>query len=380
MDPESGFSPKCKPHRKLQLLRSTLVALAIISFIYFEIHSCSKDDIATPDPGPLVPDNTICAATDVFFSDSDFGGVSGNVGTLMMTFDSGRNWKGTAVPAGNLNDIQFMDRSRGWVAGKDGAVYATVDRGLTWERNAGSGFPPDEDFFKVQFFGESTGFLLGYRGVYRTDDGGASWENNWLPVVANRGALDISFVDKDTAYLLGSRYLESDPIALYRTVDGGKHWTPVEGARSSVLRAVLAIWFADAQTGWAGGAVIMKTADGGATWTTQLGSATVREFFFFDVERGFAIGGKSILRTVDGGAAWTDVTPADDRIADMRGVFFLDEQRGWIVGRGTDLQVEGKLFKRSLLLETDDGGDAWKIREFLFDYTPFMGLEAPADE
>lgn len=375
-----AFSPICNGRRKLQLIRSSIIALAAIAFVYFQIHSCSKDDIAAPDPPPAAPDNVICAASDVYFADSEFGCVSGIIGTMMTTGDGGATWNGFALPAGTLNDVQLMDRSRGWVAGKDGALYSTIDGGASWERNPIQGCPADEDFYEVQFFNERLGYLLGYRGLYRTDDGGASWANNWLPVVANRGALDVSFVNDRTAFLLGSRYLETDPVCIYRTVNGGEAWHPVEGSRASTMRTVMTIWFADEATGWAGGGVIMKTANGGASWTTQVSPATVREFFFFDTERGFAIGGATILRTEDGGASWVNVTPADGRIADLRGIHFLDTMTGWVVGRGTDAQVGDRLCKRSLLLVTSDGGASWKVREFLYDYALLAGASGAAEE
>lgn len=369
------MTPICNGNRKLQLIRSTIIALAVISFVYFEIHSCSKDEVAAPTPPDLVVDNLVLAATDVYFRDADFGCVSGAAGTLMITADGGRTWSGEAIDGGNLNDVQFLDRERGWVAGKDGSLYSTVDGGRLWIRAESAGLPPSEDYYKITFANVDLGYALGYGGVYHTSDGGASWRNDWLPSVADRGALDMSFVSDRAGFLLGSRYLEADPVVLYRTTDGAVTWIPVEGSRSSTLRTVLTITFLDDLTGWAGGGVIMKTVDGGATWETQRAPATVRELFFLDPDDGFAVGGKTILRTNDGGAAWADITPADDRILDLRGVHFLDTERGWVVGRGPDVVAGGKTYKRSILLATGNGGESWTIREFLFDAATVAGAE-----
>ena len=176
----------------------------------------------------------------------------------------------------------------------------------------------------MAFFNENLGYVLGYGGVYRTENGGQDWVNNWLPVVPYRGAWDMSFADDRTGYLLGSRYTDPDPSILYRTTDGGATWTGVAGSKASILRTVLAISFVDGMTGWAGGGVIMKTTDGGESWTTQVPIATVREFLSFEAAHGFAVGGKTILRTKDGGDTWENVTPKDDRIKDLRSVYFLD--------------------------------------------------------
>jgi photosystem II stability/assembly factor-like uncharacterized protein len=362
----------------MQLRRSILLAICIILFVYFEIHSCSKDDIAAPKSSAPV-ESIICGATGVFFEDAEFGCVAGALGTLIVTGDGGKTWKGSVIDAGNLNDIQFTDRSNGWVVGKDGAMYHTADGGGQWMKVAASGFPVDEDFFKIAFFGETLGYVLGYGGVYKTEDGGSSWVNNWLPVIPYRGAWGMSFVDDRTGYLLGSRYTEPDPSILYRTVNGGASWTAVVGSKASVLRTVLTICFVDGTTGWAGGGVIMKTTDGGETWTTQVPIATVREFHFLSSSYGFAVGGKSILRTRDGGATWENVTPNDDRIKDLRSVCFLDANTGWVAGRGADEQSGDVYLKHSILLRTNDGGATWIVKDFAYDYTALQSMQEQGD-
>jgi photosystem II stability/assembly factor-like uncharacterized protein len=362
----------------MQLRRSILLAICIILFVYFEIHSCSKDEVAAPKDTPPV-ESIICGATDVYFQDSDFGSVAGALGTLIVTADGGKTWKGTVIDGQNLNDLQFIDRSNGWVVGKDGTMYHTVDGGGEWTKVTAAGFPVDEDFYKVSFFNENLGYVLGYGGVYKTDNAGRDWVNNWLPVVPYRGAWDMSFPDDRTGYLLGSRYTDPDPSLLYRTTNGGASWAAVAGSKASILKTVLAICFVDGTTGWAGGGVIMKTTDGGETWTTQVPVATVREFYFHSAARGFAVGGKTILRTKDGGASWENVTPKDDRIKDLRSVHFVDENNGWVAGRGADEQVGDVYLKHSILLRTSNGGATWSIRDFAYDFTALQGLQESLD-
>jgi photosystem II stability/assembly factor-like uncharacterized protein len=345
--------------------RSILLAICIILFVYFEIHSCSRDEITAPPQPPF--ENMICAATNVFFLDDSFGCVTGNLGTFMITKDGGRTWAGSTIEAGTLYGAQFVDCDTGWIVGKDGAIFNTNDGGSTWTKIVSSGYPFDEDFYKVDFMDRTLGYVLGYLGVYRTVDGGSDWTNNWLPVAPSRGAWDMSFVDDSTGFLLGSKYSDPDPIILYRTVDAGASWAPVPGSKGSLLRTVLTIAFASERTGWAGGGVIMKTTDGGATWQTQLSAATVRKFCFFSEQYGFAVGGKSILRTADGGATWQNVTPVDARIADLRGISFVDRNHGWVVGRAPDEPADGRLYKHTILLSTHDGGTTWTLRDFPFD-------------
>ena len=359
----------------MQPRRSVLLAICIILFIYFEIHSCSKDEITGPD-GPQPPvESIILSATDIYFHDAEFGCVTGCLGTLMTTGDGGRTWNGAVVDQSVLSDIQFLDMSKGWLVGKHGALYATVDGGAAWTKAIPAGYPSEEDFSKLYFVSDVLGYVLGYHGIYKTENGGASWQNNWLPNVPYRGAWDMSFIDDRTGYLLGSRYTDADPSTLYRTTDGAATWSEVQGARASVLRTVLTIYFVDAMTGWAGGGVIMKTTDGGETWQTQVTAATVREFQFLDGRCGFAVGGKTILQTKDGGDTWKNLTPDDERITDLRGVYFVDANNGWVVGRGKDERLGEKLYKHTIVLRTSDGGETWQISDFPYDCTGIQNVE-----
>lgn len=352
---------------KMQLRRSVLLVLLIILFIYFEIHSCSEDAPLAPLPIDAIADNMIYRPMDIHFSDRLNGWAVGYNGTLMGTKDGGETWAGITVDTGDFRAVQFIDKNMGWLAGRDGAFYRTSDGGDNWERIVSSGYPEDEDFSNVWFGEGAVGFVQGLLGVYRTDDGGSEWNNFWLPLVPYKGAWDMSMIDERVGYLLGTQWMEQDPVLLYSTIDGGLSWNAVFGSRASVLAGVLTISFVSEKVGWAGGGVIMKTSDGGCTWETQLEQATVREFFFIDEAHGYAVGGTSVVKTVDGGASWIDVSPDDERIKDLRSVYFFDEQTGWIIGLGDEETVGTSLFQKSVLLETTDGGSSWTLREYFFD-------------
>lgn len=357
--------------------RSILLAVCIIVFIFFEIHSCSRDRVTEPSVPPV--ESIICSATNVFFLDGSFGCVTGAVGTIMITRDGGVTWTGSKIEEGTLTGAQFIDAETGWVVGKDGAIFKTTDGGMNWTKIVSSGYPYDEDFYKINFRNGALGYLLGYHGVYCTVDGGSDWCNNWLALVPYRGAWDMSIVNDTVGYLLGSKYSDPDPIIIYRTVDGGMTWSPVSGSSGSLLRTITTISFVSRDVGWAGGGVIMKTDDGGMVWENQVASATVRRMSFVDEMCGFAVGGAAILRTTDGGTTWENVTPVDSRISDLRGVCFISRDLGWVVGRASDQSVNGTLYKRSILLRTRDGGATWKLSEFPFDYTGYDDVVGPVD-
>lgn len=350
----------------------------LICFIYFEIHSCSDDSTIAPEPPVEIP-NLLCNATDVFFLDADRGWIAGEQGTLLVTENGGIEWTAVKVEDMCIRSVTFLDGSNGWIAGSDSRIFKSVDGGYNWDRQLFPLLAEADDIFDVKFFDSSKGFVLGYEGVFVTDNGGSNWENNWLPIVSARGAWNMSMLDEERGFLLGSRWADADPMMLYRTDDGGQTWCGVEGSYASILRSILTISFLDDDRGWAGGGVIMSTLDGGTTWQVQLESATVREFDFSDEMNGYAVGGRSILKTTDGGTQWIDIAPMDERIVDLRGICFLDSNRGWVVGRGLQEPMGGKICGYSVVLSTVDGGDNWSISEFGYDVTDEVAQTVEAD-
>jgi photosystem II stability/assembly factor-like uncharacterized protein len=154
-----------------------------------------------------------------------------------------------------------------------------------------------------------------------------------------------------------------DARSLYRTNDGGLSWTKVE---ISGLSEVSAVYFADSQTGWAGGPTgeIYRTVDGGQTWAKRKGPLNyeVRQIQFVDSLNGWAVGYLyistqkrmvALFRSADGGENWEQLLNVD---ADSKGsvvsIFFLDKKRGW--------GIEGWQGK---IIRTQDSGQSWAIQE-----------------
>jgi photosystem II stability/assembly factor-like uncharacterized protein len=340
----------------------------IIAFILFETHSCSEDGSVSPEI-PIEIESELLGANDIYFSDADHGCVVGRLGTAVVTEDGGDTWTPVRIDEIDIRGVYFSDTRNGWVVGREGRIYISGDGGYTWERKIFTGYPQMDDLFEVRFVNDIDGFILGYHGVFVTEDGGVDWVNNWLPVVEYRGAWSMTVVDGDNAYLMGSKWNDSDPELVYTTGDGGASWTAVPGSNASILRGIVTIEFSDISTGWAGGGSVMKTVDGGRTWTTQLEKATVREFFVHDAMSVTAVGKNSIIQTSDGGSTWAEIAPDDDRIVDLRAVHFIDHSHGWAAGTGREEVIEGRSVVHTVVLSTSDGGSTWSIREFSFETT-----------
>ena len=79
------------------------------------------------------------------------------------------------------------------------------------------------------------------------------------------------------------------------------------------------------------------------------GRGAVRDVVLLDAQRGVAVAENTgLLATADGGHSWEVRLPSTDDCC-LWGMFFLDQQRGWVVGGGIHGQVYG----------TVDGGATW---------------------
>ena len=80
------------------------------------------------------------------------------------------------------------------------------------------------------------------------------------------------------------------------------------------------VYFLDATTGYIVGdsGVIMKSETGGLNWTIQYGNDTMRfnRVRFFDQDHGLAVG-SDVMRTTDGGATWTELNLGNDFYTDL---------------------------------------------------------------
>ena len=285
--------------------------------------------------------------------------------TVESTADGGAHWARTPLLRvdGQAMHIQFVDAQHGWV-----------------------------------FAGPSAGGALGSHDttLYRTVDGGASWQA-MKPPSEVRGDADVrgSLPEPCTAGgTLGSpSFLDSsngwvgaacDRMFFYATHDGGLTWSaqnlpPFPGppdAGAAVLYGIDPPQFVSSRDGVAfvhrGGtstadtaqdAAMYSTHDGGQTWSAVRLPAAERAAAFLDASHGWMTAVASPNRTVpvlfatnDGGLSWSMLgAPLDF----LRGVIsFIDTTTGFVAPSSSaapDLPAAAS----DTLLETKDGGASW---------------------
>ncbi|MEX0662974.1 MAG: right-handed parallel beta-helix repeat-containing protein [Balneolaceae bacterium] len=98
---------------------------------------------------------------------------------------------------------------------------------------------------------------------------------------------------------------------------------------------------------------ILKTEDGGETWSEQYHSDdfAMYDFFFLDDQKGWTTGFSNIvLHTSDGGETWIEQTvDGIETFQDFTTIHFSDENNGWIAGY-------------DLFYKTENGGETWTVQ------------------
>jgi len=150
--------------------------------------------------------------------------------------------------------------------------------------------------------------------------------------------------------------------------DQGASWRPVASPTQATLTA---LYFVDAQTGWAVGhdSVILKSTDGGASWRLVHSAPDLQKpllkVWFRDTRQGFAIGAYGLfLQSNDGGASWQPRTIAEG-----------DKHLNAFAAHS-----DGKLFiagEAGSLLRSDDAGQTWQALESPYKGSFFDILSLP---
>src|SRR5690242_16232614 len=231
------------------------------------------------------------------------GSASGGV---FRSLDNGTTWtpvfdaQGTALSIGDIA-IAPSDPKVVWVGTGEAnnrqsstwgdGVYRSTDGGTTW-RNMG--LRETQSIGRIVIdahdpgtvFVAAVGHLFGpneQRGLYRTRDSGATWEKV-LGVDANTGVSDVAIMP-DGRTLLAATYLRrrrawgfvggGPTSGLWRSTDGGDHWTRLTSGLpdGDIGRIAIDIARSDPKVVYAsieakdGG--IFRSNDGGITWTRQ---------------------------------------------------------------------------------------------------------------
>jgi photosystem II stability/assembly factor-like uncharacterized protein len=223
-----------------------------------------------------------------FFDEKRGFVAAGTSDKVLRTTDGGATWKSFSVPDSRNSNLRFHDDKHGWMIvpprpptqlGRlsyvDGRadLYATDDAGDSWRRlsDAPSGM------YLIASRGSSeawlTGETAGQPRVYRSLDGGSSWQPRDIPIDAaalGRGSWTTWVILLPGVGVVVSAYCECESRSWYMfsSFDGGATWRSipgpqdprVPGRRFAAYQDDVNWWYVEAKT-------LYRSSDAGQTWT-----------------------------------------------------------------------------------------------------------------
>jgi photosystem II stability/assembly factor-like uncharacterized protein len=329
------------------------------------------------------------------------GGVDGSRDRILHTQDGAVSFQDVTPPVGPALSSgtekwavgAFIDPNQARVlyfpaileplppGGADVIIWRTEDAGTTWSQSSmistsvlgTQDFPP-----RLFFINPDEGWFMARNGgagmhrypisLYRTRDGGASWE----ALIEAIGGTGLQSCRK-TGWAFGDvsngiATIDNCPVdgpAIERTHDGGRTWervilSPPQEDPQTVTDAYCqteAPRFVDGEllvlsascTAYEDPQIerqlFYRSSDGGQTWDAW--DYPGGQLLFLDETRGFALS-REIFWTADSGVTWER-----RKRVNWDGQFsFVDPEAGWAVARADE---------EIALVTTEDGGDTWQI-------------------
>lgn len=286
-----------------------------------------------------------------------FGSTGGGV---WKTTDAGANWTNLSdgqITVGSMGDIDVSDSDPNTIyvgTGSDGyrsnvsigkGVWKSIDAGRTWAhaglREVGNiggvrVHPSNPDVAFVAAIGDPFRSST-QRGVYRTRDGGLSWERV-LYLSDSTGAVDIEFQPGDPNVLYASMWrAERKPWTIisgareggiYKSTDGGTTWTKLTNGLPGELfgKSNVAVSAADPQRVYVlveakPGSGLYRSDDAGASFrlVSSNPQLTTRPFYYITISVDPSnadvvyAGAEGYFKSTDGGRSWATMrTPHGD--------------------------------------------------------------------
>jgi photosystem II stability/assembly factor-like uncharacterized protein len=194
------------------------------------------------------------------------------------------------------------------IYGTGGGVFKTIDNGNTFQQ---LGSISHNDYVSVDFSDPNRQTLLAggheqARTVYRSTNGGQVWTNVGMTLPENTKFSTIPLVLNSQTYLVNAQGYSGQIAGIFRTINGGASWQQV----SALGPPVAPLMTFSGVIYWPFGGGLLKSTNAGLTWT-QVGSG-LREITPVELPDGtlVSVGSTTLVISADGGASWSPLGPA----------------------------------------------------------------------
>ncbi len=297
-------------------------------------------------------------------------------------------WVAQTIGNKNYVDLNFINSTTGFIIRKDSVILKTINSGNNWitintgissqSSSIGSGF----------FTSENLAALGALDVVYRTTNGGQSWNFGSTPGLGLRGISMSIFINQMAGYSCGSdfypfptpccndgvlwkttnggtnyfevlrvgasdftelKYISEDSISvlgntsIYYTYNGGANWIEKSffmnpfingGSFTNPFKDTIFI------AGDLGG--VLRSTNKGSNWSmllSRIETGNLNKISFINSRTGFAIGDNGkILYTSNAGINW--LTQNSQTTQNLNSIWFINKDTGFVVGdSGTVLKT-----------------------------------------
>jgi photosystem II stability/assembly factor-like uncharacterized protein len=259
------------------------------------------------------------------------GGVDFQYGTaapevVVHTTDGGDIWETILLQAGGagITDVFFVDSDTGWALAKQ-HIWRTYNGGSTWDQfNLSLGND-------LSFINSQEGWYCGLSGYIRhTTNGGETWAIQSAPSTADY-LYSIEFVDNQNGWCTGYNWQDHSAIILH-TPNGGTNWYyqfhEVNATGFRTMRSI-DMWNADQGIGVTNYGTILETTAGDTDWieTYAPDSASLNCVSYQDEFTAWASGDDGVIIFKTTGSPWqVDTVLTDTRILD---IYAFDDDHRW---------------------------------------------------
>ena len=306
---------------------------------------------------------------------------------------------------GRITDIEVdpTDDNTVYVGAASGGIFKTTDAGNTWENifadqpviSIGDiAIDPTDPNIIYAGTGEanSSSFSFIGNGVYKSTDGGNSWEHLGLEETAYIGRIIVDPTNHNRIFLaaLGYLFMPNEERGVYRSLDGGQTWERklfvtdstsaidlvMDPTDPNVLYAAMWEKMRGLEYRRSGGPTsgIYKSTDGGDTWTEltnglpnsgtegRIGLAIARSNpnVLYAIYDNAPFGGTEsflgVYRTTNSGESWEIIS----NTTNMNSIF---STFGWYFGQiRVDPTNENRVYCLGVeLWKTENGGNSWEM-------------------
>ncbi len=313
-----------------------------------------------------------------------------------------RGGRSIAVAGSSARPLEYYFGATG------GGLWKTTDGGTTWApvtdgqiRSSSVGAvavaPSNPDVVYLGM-GETQfrGNIMQGDGVYRSTDGGRTWAHTGLAATQSIGRIRVDPADPDRAYVaaLGNPFAPDEARGVYRTTDGGRTWQRIlyRSARAGAVDLIIdpnnprtlyaTTWevYRKPWILWSGGegSGLFKSTDGGDTWIeltrntglprgvlgkmtiTVSGADSRRLWANIEAEDG------GLHRSDDGGVTWQRVNASRDLW--QRAFYFLrvvadpkDRETVYVLSFQLERSTDGGRTFTTLRTPHADQHDLWIV-------------------